>query len=184
MTERDTSAETQRVPTIAELLVELQNGMRRYDELAPQLEALKAEQESKDAALVDYDLEFAASQRLADVAFAALDKLVVDRKTVELERQVAECSNDGGLLSLIYRGHRVVVTAIDPDKEQIEDFSIDDGTYLGRKRDRHHGKIVVLGLSASDGGFIKFASRFARHQAGPLFDRENDYQPLFEIKEI
>ena len=175
-----------KVESIVEIIGHLQDNMRLYDNLMAQLAPLREEQQDANIELKQYDLERAREQQLTVVAFAALDKVIIDKKIDEIEKQIDWTTSSYLLSSILYEGNKVAVRALNPDKRKIHTFFYPDGTYTGREKTEVEGRVLGLGLHPRDGGFIKVLSKrgFVRYQSSPLFDRENDYQPLFEVTEL
>jgi hypothetical protein len=175
-----------KVESIEEFIGHLQANMRLYDELTAQLTPLLEEQEGLNIELKQYDLEKALEKQLTIVAFAALNKVIIDKKVDEIEKQVGKTTSAYLLSSILYEGRKVAVRALNPDKQKIHQFFHPDGTYSGRQKTEAEGRILHLGLHPNEGGFITVLSKrgFARYQSSPLFDRENDYQPLFEVTSL
>lgn len=84
---------------------------------------------------------------------------------------------------------RYEITSLSPD-EKIGAFYVSDANfrllnYAGKSYDKRKGRVQYVNLDPASGGFINLLSRGGRiYQAGPLIDRSNDYQPLFEIKDL
>jgi hypothetical protein len=154
--------------------------MRLYDEITAQLSPLRENQEVANGVL---NLEEARENQLTVVAFAALDKVIIDKKVDEIEKQVGKLTSDYLLSSILYEGNKVAIRAVSPDKRKIHSFLHPDGTYSGREKTEVEGRVWRLGLHPGEGGFITVLSKrgYARYQSSPLFDRENDYEPLFEV---
>ncbi len=171
------------VEPIEDIIGRLQENMRLYDELRAQLEPLSEDRDAADSVLKGLNLEKARERQLTSIAFAALDKLIIDKKVAEIESQVGEITSSYLLSSILYEGDRVTVRALNPNKRKIHGFLHPDGTYSGRQKTEAEGRVWRLGLDPREGGFITVLSKrgFARYQSSPLFDRENNYQPLFEV---
>lgn len=179
---RETSERVRDIPSLDDLLNRLQLNMRKYDELRTKLGELELDKYVIDS-LLPQDLEAAAAEKLTGVAFLALDRLIIDRKASEIERQLKWLGGPD-YTALNYTGHKAEVRALDPKSHRLAGIDTDTREYAGKDRDSRSGIIKQISLNPVDGGFVSLSNRFytTEHQAAPLFDRGNDYQPLFDIK--
>jgi hypothetical protein len=171
---------------VEELVASLQIKMRVYDRLQSEISSMRFDVMASDAVLEDVDIEQMLLEGNALVGMAALNKLVIDRKMAELQRREAELQySAGGLIVLQNKGKQFQVRALDPKKEKIAKFWIGDtSSFSGKFSEEQAGNLYEIGLRSSDGGFVKLANKrqSVMYQAAPLFDRKDDYKPLFDIK--
>jgi len=177
----------------AELLEGLAVNMRAYDELVVKRKAMMAALD----AFGEFDgleLEDVPNQP-TELAYKALAFVVSKHKLASVEAEIGGLKGSAFYAELGLRlgglyTKRYEITALDPDKEKIgafytTDYNYELLNYAGRSYLSRKGRVQKLDLSPITGGFINLRSQGGIiYQAGPLIDRDNDYQPLFDIKDI
>jgi hypothetical protein len=194
------SLEIVQIPTVEskinfdKILEKLADDMRRYDGLKEQIVPLLDAKEVLDAQFSDLDLEIPAETYPEHVARNALEKLILDRRIKEQEKEISSLKwtwldTQDLLLLQGYRNSKVEVEPLFPDEHPLT--SLTDygpnrlGTYIGSSKGSKKGKIKDISLAPDIGGILVFETRFsATYQAWGLIDRENDYQPSFAIRSL
>lgn len=181
------------VPTPQYLLEGLAVNMRMYDELIVKRNAMAAALNTFGE-FDELEIEEVPSQP-PEIAYKALAFVVSKHKLASIEGEIKglEGSAFSAELSLmlggLYKKKYYEITSLDPDRKigafYATDYSDRLLNYAGRSYSSRKGKVRKLDLNPSRGGFINLLSRGGIiYQAGPLIDRDNEYQPLFEIKDL
>jgi hypothetical protein len=180
--------------TPIELMEGLATNMRAYDELVAQRPEVAGLKDEALNSLNELDIEIAdVKLQPQETAYNALIVFLASKRLETIEDNIKGLESSafsaelalrlGGIYSKQYE-----ITAINPDN-RIGAFYGTDGNpnllnYAGRSYQVRKGKVQKINLNPSNGGFINVSRRGLIYQAGPLIDRENDYQPLFEIKDL
>jgi len=176
-----------------ELLEVLAVNMRVYDELVSKRDAMIAAI-NEFPKFDEVEIENVPSQP-PELAYKALAFVVSKYKLTSVEEDIKGLKSSAIFAEIALRlgglyTKRYEITALDPDRQKIgafyaTDYNYELLNYAGRSYDVRKGKVEKLDLNPANGGFINLLSRGGIiYQAGPLIDRENEYQPLFEIKDL
>jgi hypothetical protein len=166
----------------------LAKNMRAYDALLEEREPLAAAQKIAFEALGELDTETPAQLQPKPTAFKALEFVISDKKLKAIQEKITDRENRflGSILlnQLGLKGKQTEIVAINPEKRKIRAFTGEGNilTYVGGSYDSRKGKLTNLSLDPISGGFIELEGLGIIYKAGPLIERENDYQPLFEVK--
>jgi hypothetical protein len=180
--------------TPIELMEGLATNMRAYDELVAQLPEVVGLKDEALISLNDLDIEIAdVKQQPQETAYNALIVFLANKRLEAIEDDIKGLESSAFYTDLALRLRGIYtkeyeITALNPEK-RIGAFYGTDGNsdllnYAGRSYQVRKGKVQKINLDPSNGGFINVSRRGLIYQAGPLIDRENNYQPLFEIKDL
>lgn len=180
------------------LLERLQDNMRLYDELLARIADSEQSLEDAIAGLEAVDLEKAYEQGDKNIALAVLSKVIIERKleALQIDQEEASYISTFDLEPKLWaQREHYRLRALHPQKAKVGVFLVNNmnhtpgtplrgGYTLLREVVSHVGLINRMNLTSSDGGSIQLKSPNGKeaYMAGPIYDRENDYQPLFELK--
>lgn len=165
------------------LLERLQENMRHYDELVQERDLYTGAVQKVNESLLGVDLENTDDN---DVLQLTRHKVLLDGKIVDLEKQMLLLRNPADQLSAYnYYYKKINIKALDPRRAPLGRLTTTDHgvrTTGASKAESKKGRLLSLSLNADIGGNIDFKTRLGQEfSTGPLFDRKDNYEPLFEV---
>jgi hypothetical protein len=170
-----------------QILADLAQNMRLYDELQVKTRDLEDAKNAALAPLEDIDIDTPVEMLPQGLAPAALHAFIIGRQIKALRAEMPAYDYGFKARRLLYRDNgladrRVAVTSNDPDRYFLG-TSTQDGQGLSRWHGSKKGKIKNLNLDHTQGGWLSIKGRMGLiYSTGSLIDRERDYQPKFSIQ--
>lgn len=174
-------------PDFEQILSDLAQNMRLYDELAAQKASLSEARKTVMETLEAINPDLGPLFQAPGLALAALHAVILDKKIAQLdERMPGRNSLDG--LMLLHRddglwNRKVRVTSVDPERYFLG-TSDAGGNGMSRWHASKTGRIRDIDVNPASGGWLTIHGGFTqlRYSTGSLIDRENDYSPTFKIE--
>jgi hypothetical protein len=179
----------------AELLEGIAENMRVYDALVVERNAMRdlLAQDSDLFDELDIELE-AVPYQAPELAYKALGYVISRNKLEAVEKDIKGLESSAIFAEMAMRlgglyKKRYEITSLDPN-DKIGGFYASDSSsrllnYAGKSYSKRKGRVQSVNLSPQSGGFINLMGRSGIiYQAGPLINRDNDYKPVFEIKDL
>jgi hypothetical protein len=173
---------------ISIVLGNLQENMRVFDALNEELSIAQFILDRHELRLGNVDLETPDS--LDKLAVAALaGKVLTDKKIAALKADLSVIENDQRINKAFpsrYVGIPLSISAIDPSVAELEALFYTNDPTRQTMYQQCSGTIEEIDLSPASGGLLRVMSitRTQRYQAAPLFDRNQDYQPVFKVEQL
>lgn len=177
----------QRLHDMPELLDDLSDRMRIFDERDRVLRKLQQEQYILEMTLADIDLELPLYSHPASIVYNALELYLAqgDLQDAEQSRDTPALQADPRV-EQSFVGLRAIVTAVEPARHMIGTSRRNPYGELDGQSKYHisrRGSIDELSLDTTSGGYVMLHGRWGNlYIAGPLVDRNADYTPAFEIE--
>ncbi len=164
------------------LMARMPENMRFYKELVGTRNLLSDIQKNYEQTLEAIDVETPASVQPENIAYEALGHYLTGRKIQRVQKVINGLESQGDWFRFFaLHGKRIEIEPLGDGR--IDAFS--EGGFFRATDHKKIGTVKEISLTPSDGGYIKFAGKYTAgitRLAAPLFDRDNDYAPLFRVE--